>query len=133
MKYHVFPLKKDNTDLLEEISKRLQTLDITNIASSSQTKEQTNQFKRINTIDKIKQDKPKIEEYIENLQDQFKDLNINRIANERDFHAKPLKSRIARTRYPENVSITRNFYCILIVINREGNIFINLMLYFIIF
>ena len=60
--------KKDNTDLLEEISKRLQTLDITNIASSSQTKEQTNQFKKINTIDKIKQDNPKIEEYIENLQ-----------------------------------------------------------------
>jgi hypothetical protein len=59
--------KKDNTDLLEEISKRLQTLDITNIASSSQTKEQTNQFKRINIIDKIKQDKPKIEENIENL------------------------------------------------------------------
>ena len=133
MKYpqnYVFPLKKDNTDLLEEISKRLQTLDIiTNIASSSQT----NQFKRINTIDKIKQDKPKIKEYIENLQDQFKDLNINRIANERDFHAKPLRSHIARTRYFENVSITRNFYCILIVINREGNIFINLMLYFIIF
>jgi hypothetical protein len=133
MKYHVFPLKKDNTDLLEEISKRLQTLDITNIASPSQTKEQTNQFKRINTIDKIKQDKPKIEEYILNLQDQFKDSNINRIANERNFHTKPLRSRIARTRYPENVSITRNFYCILIVINREGNIFINLMLYFIIF
>jgi hypothetical protein len=112
MKYpqnYVFPLKKDNTDLLEEISKRLQTLDITNIASSSQTKEQTNQFKRINTIDKIKQDKPKIEEYIENLQDLFKDLNINRIANERDFHAKPLRSRIARTRYLGNVSITRNF------------------------
>ena len=60
--------KKDNTNLLEEISKRLQTLDIINIASSSQTKEQTNQFKRINTIDKIKQDNPKIEEYIENLQ-----------------------------------------------------------------
>ena len=107
MKYHVVPLKKDNTDLLEEISKRLQTLDIiTNIASSSQT----NQFKRINTIDKIKQDKPKIEEYIENLQDQFKDLNVNRIANEREFHAKPLRSHIARTRYPRNVSITRNFY-----------------------
>ena len=52
--------KKDNTDLLEEISKRLQTLDITNITSSSQTKEQTNQFKRIDTIDKIKQDNPKI-------------------------------------------------------------------------
>jgi hypothetical protein len=102
--------KKDNTDLLKEISKRLQTLDITNIASSSQTKEQTNQFKRINTIDKIKQDNPKVEEYIENLQNQFKDLNINRIANERDFHAKPLRSRIARTRYPGNVSITRNFY-----------------------
>jgi hypothetical protein len=102
--------KKDNTDLLEEISKRLQTLDITNIASSSQTKEQTNQFKRINTIDKIKQDKPKIEEYIENLQDQFKDLNVNRIANERDFYAKPLRSHIARTRYLENVSITINFY-----------------------
>ena len=65
-KLHV-SFKKDNTNLLEEISKRLQTLDITNIASSSQTKEQTNQFKRINTIDKIKQDKPKIEEYIENL------------------------------------------------------------------
>ena len=113
MKYsqnYVFPLKKDNTDLLEEISKRLQTLDITNIASSSQTKKQTNQFKRINTIDKIKQDKPKIEEYIENLQDQFKDLNVNRIANEREFHAKPLRSRIARTRYPRNVSITINFY-----------------------
>ena len=63
MKYpqnYMFPLKKDNTDLLEEISKRLQTLDITNIASSSQTKEQTNQFKRIDTIDKIKQDNPKI-------------------------------------------------------------------------
>ena len=77
--------KKDNTDLLEEISKRLQTLDITNIASSSQTKEQTNQFKRINTIDKIKQDNPKVEEYIENLQNQFKDLNINRIANKEIF------------------------------------------------
>ena len=54
MKYsqnYVFPLKKDNTDLLEEISKRLQTLNIANIASSSQTKEQTNQFKRINIID----------------------------------------------------------------------------------
>ena len=113
MKYpqnYVYPLKKDNTDLLEEISKRLQTLDITNIASSSQTKEQTNQYKRINTLDKIKQDKPKIEEYIKNLQDQFKDLNINRIANERDFHAKPLRSCIARIRYPGNVSITRNFY-----------------------
>ena len=36
--------------------------------------------------------------------------DINRIANERDFHAKPLRSRIARTRYPGNVSITRNFY-----------------------
>jgi hypothetical protein len=102
--------KKDNTGLLEEISKRLQTLDITNIASSLQTKEQTNQSKRINTIDKIKQDSPKIEEYIENLQNQFKDLNINRIANERDFHGKPLRSRIARTRYPGNVSITINFY-----------------------
>ena len=102
--------KKDNTDLLEEISKRLQTLDITNIASSSQTKEQKNHFKRINTIDKIKQHSPKIEEYIENLQNQFKDLDINRIANERDFHGKPLTSRIARTRYPENVLITRNFY-----------------------
>ena len=77
--------KKDNTDLLEEISKRLQTLDITNIASSSQTKEQTNQFKRINTIDKIKQDNPKVEEYIENLQNKFKDLNINRIANKEIF------------------------------------------------
>ena len=99
--------KKDNIDLLEEISKRLQTLDITNIASSSQTKEQTNQFKKINTIDKIKQDNPKIEEYIENLQNQFKDLNINRIANERDFHAKPLRSRIARSRYLGNVSITK--------------------------
>jgi hypothetical protein len=59
--------KKDNTNLLEEISKRLHTLDITNIASSSQNKELTNQFKRINTIDKIKQDSPKVEEYIENL------------------------------------------------------------------
>jgi hypothetical protein len=102
--------KKDNTGLLEEISKRLQTLDITNIASSSQTKEQTNQSKRINTIDKIKQESPKIEEYIANLQNQFKNLNINTIANERDFHGKPLRSRIARTRYPGNVSITRNFY-----------------------
>jgi hypothetical protein len=102
--------KKDNTDLLEEISKRLQTLDITNIASSSQIKEQANQSKRINTIDKIKQENPNIEEYIENLQNQFKDLNINRIANERDFYGKPLRSRIARTRYSENVSITRNFY-----------------------
>jgi hypothetical protein len=37
--------KKDNTDLLEEISKRLQTLDITNIASSSQ--KQTNQLKEL--------------------------------------------------------------------------------------
>jgi hypothetical protein len=66
--------------------------------------------KLINSKELIKQDKPKIEEYIENLQDQFKDLNVNRIANERDFHAKPLRSRIARTRYPGNVSITRNFY-----------------------
>jgi hypothetical protein len=98
--------KKDNTDLLEEISKRLQNLDITNIASSSQD----NQIKRVNTIEKIKQEHPKFEEYIENLQDQFKDLNINRIANERDFHGKPLRSRMARTRYPGNVSITRNFY-----------------------
>jgi hypothetical protein len=96
--------KIDNTDLLEEISKRLQTLDITNIASSSQTKEQTNH------LDKIKQDSPKIEKYIENLQNQFKDLNINRIVNERDFHGKPLRSCITRTRYPGNVSITRNFY-----------------------
>ena len=102
--------KKDYTNLLEEISKRLQTLDITNITSSSQNKELTNQFKRINTKDKIKQDSPRIEKYIENLQNQFKDLDINRIANERDFHGKPLRSRIARTRYPENVSITRNFY-----------------------
>ena len=102
--------KKDNTNLLEEISKRLQTLYITNISSSSQTKEQTNQFKRINTINKIKKDNPKVEEYIENLQNQFKDLNINRIANERDFHAKPLRSCITRTRYLGNVSITRNFY-----------------------
>jgi hypothetical protein len=102
--------KKDNIDLLEEISKRLQTLYITNIASSSQNKELTNQLKRINTIDKIKQESPKIEEYIENLQNQFKDLNINRIANERDFHGKPLRSHIARLRYPRNVSITRNFY-----------------------
>jgi hypothetical protein len=102
--------KKDNTNLLEEISKRLQTLDITNIVSSSQNKELINQFKRINTIDKIKQDSPRIEKYIENLQNQFKDLDINRIANERDFHGKPLRSRIARTKYPENVSITRNFY-----------------------
>ena len=39
--------KKDNTDLLKEISKGLQTLDIVNIASSSQTKEQTNLFKRL--------------------------------------------------------------------------------------
>jgi hypothetical protein len=100
--------KKDNTDLLEEISKRLQNLDMTNIASSSQN----NQIKRVNTIDKIKQESPKIDEYIENLQNQFKDLNINRIANEIDFHGKPLRSRIARTRYPHlvNVSITRNFY-----------------------
>jgi hypothetical protein len=103
-----FSFKKDNTDLLEEISKRLQNLDMTNIASSSQN----NQIKRVNTIDKIKQESPKIDEYIENLQNQFKDLNINRIANERDFHGKPLRSRIARTRYPYpgNVSITRNFY-----------------------
>ena len=81
---------------------------MTNIASSSQN----NQIKRVNTIDKIKQESPKIDEYIENLQNQFKDLNINRIANERDFHGKPLRSRIARTRYPYpgNVSITRNFY-----------------------
>jgi hypothetical protein len=102
--------KKDNTNLLEEISKRLQTLDIINIASSSQNKKLTNQFKRINTIDKIKQDSPRIEKYIENLQNQFKDLDINRIANERDLHGKPLRSRIARTRYPENISITRNFH-----------------------
>ena len=98
--------KKDNTDLLEEISKRLQNLDMTSLASSSQN----NQIKRVNTIDKKKQERPKVEEYIENLQNQFKDLNINRIANERDFHGKPLRSRISRTRYPGNVSITRNFY-----------------------
>jgi hypothetical protein len=98
--------KKDNTDLLEEISKRLQNLDMTSLASSSQN----NQIKRVNTIDKKKQECPKVEEYIENLQNQFKDLNINRIANERDFHGKPLRSRISRTRYPGNVSITRNFY-----------------------
>ena len=66
--------------------------------------------KLINSKELIKQDKPKIEEYIKNLQDQFKDLIVNRIANERDFHAKPLRSRIARTKYPGNVSITRNFY-----------------------
>jgi hypothetical protein len=83
--------KKDNIDLLEEIS-------------------QNNQIKRVNTIEKKKQESQKIEEYIENLQDQFKDLSINRIANERDFHGNPLRSRIARTRYPGNVSITRNFY-----------------------
>jgi DNA-binding ferritin-like protein len=98
--------KKDNTDLLEEISKRLQNLDMTSLASSSQN----NQIKRVNTIDKKKQECSKVEEYIENLQNQFKDLNINRIANERDFHGKPLRSRIARTRYLGNVSITRNFY-----------------------
>jgi hypothetical protein len=93
-------LNINNTDLLQEISKRLQTLDITNIASSSQTKEQTNQFKRINTIDKIKQDKPKLEEYIENLQDQFKDLNINRISNERDFHTKSFKKPYCKNKIP---------------------------------
>jgi hypothetical protein len=98
--------KKDNTDLLEEISKRLQNLDMTSLASSSQN----NQVKIVNTIEKKKQERSKVEEYIENLQNQFKDLNINRIANERDFHGKPLRSRIARTRYPGNVSITRNFY-----------------------
>jgi hypothetical protein len=83
--------KKDNTDLLEEISKRLQNLDMTSLASSSQN----NQIKRVNTIEKKKQERSKVEEYIENLQNQFKDLNINRIANERDFHGKPLRSRIA--------------------------------------
>ena len=57
--------KKDNTDLLEEISKRLQNLDMTNVASSSQN----NQIKRVNTIEKKKQESQKIEEYIENLQD----------------------------------------------------------------
>jgi hypothetical protein len=98
--------KKDNTDLLEEISKRLQNLDMTSLASSSQN----NQVKIVNTIEKKKQERSTAEEYIENLQNQFKDLNINRIANERDFHGKPLRSRIARTRYPGNVSITRNFY-----------------------
>ena len=98
--------KKNNTDLLEEISKRLQNLDMTSLASSSQN----NQIKRVNTIDKKKQERPKVEEYIENLQNQFKDLNINRIANERDFHGKPLRSRISRTRYPGNVSITKIFY-----------------------
>jgi hypothetical protein len=98
--------KKDNTDLLEEISKRLQNLDMTSLASSSQN----NQVKIVNTIEKKTQERSKVEEYIENLQNQFKDLNINRIANERDFHGKPLRSRIARTRYPGNVSITRNFY-----------------------
>ena len=79
---------------------------MTNTASSLQN----NQIKRVNTIDKIKQESPKIEEYIANLQNQFKNLNINRIANERDFHGKPLRSRIARIRYPGNVSIIRNFY-----------------------
>jgi hypothetical protein len=78
----------------------------TSLASSSQN----NQVKIVNTIEKKKQERSKVEEYIENLQNQFKDLNINRIANERDFHGKPLRSRIARTRYPGNVSITRNFY-----------------------
>jgi hypothetical protein len=60
--------KKDNFDLLEEISKRLQTLNITNIASSSKThdREQNGQFKRVQTIDKIDEN-VNIEEYIENL------------------------------------------------------------------
>jgi hypothetical protein len=70
---HEIPLKlrvsfkKDNTDLLEEISKRLQNLDMTSLASSSQN----NQVKRVNTIEK-KKERSKVEEYIENLQNQFK-------------------------------------------------------------
>ena len=47
--------KKDNTDLLEEISKRLQNLDMTSLASSSQN----NQVKIVNTIEKKKQERSK--------------------------------------------------------------------------
>jgi hypothetical protein len=101
-----FSLKNDNTELLEEISKILDTLKIKNYASTS------NHNKEILTVKKSHKETKNTdtESYIDELQSQFKNLDLNIMTF--GYYNGP--GRMPRNnykgKYVTHTSITRNWY-----------------------
>jgi hypothetical protein len=99
-----FSLKNNNTELLEEISKRLDTLKIKNHASTS------NHNKEILTIKNSHKETKNndTESYIDELQSQFKNLNLNKMTS--GYYNGP--GRMPRNnykgKYAMHTSVTRN-------------------------
>jgi hypothetical protein len=101
-----FSLKNNNTELLEEISKRLDTLKIKNHASTS------NHNKEILTIKNSHKETKNTDtkSYIDELQSQFKNLDLNKMTS--GYYNGP--GRIPRNnykgKYATHTSVTRNWY-----------------------
>jgi hypothetical protein len=101
-----FSLKKDNTELLEEIFKRLDTLKIKNHASTS------NHNKEILTIKKSHKETKNTdtESYIDELQSQLKNLDINRMTSGYCNGPGRMPRNNYKGKYVTHTSITRNWY-----------------------
>jgi 3-dehydroquinate dehydratase len=107
-----FSLKNDNTELLEEISKRLDTLKINNheIKNHAST---SNHNKEILTIKKSHEEtdtEVDTESYIDKLQSQFRNLDLNRMTsgNRNDQGRMPRNNY--KGKYATHTSITCNWY-----------------------